>query len=324
MQSFNHSDAERNVSTGNTNLGHLANETETTKAMKTLALSALIAAAIVGNSLVIVSVYKDINKRMRVASNHLVVNLSITDMLLAIFSLSRLIILSYIGFEWPFDGVFVVFSCKAHNFFIVHLLFVSTMNFMAIAVDRFVAVFFPLSAIMKGKLLYLIIAATWLIPFCFFAFYWKMMDVEVRLGITVCYANVLEVFPTVKDFVNFQTAQNIVLTGVTLAITVVLYAAIGVKLFHRRLPGHQHENYLVQSEVVARQVVRMMATVVIVFCICWCPLWITSSICDINPLHKVCRNPDAKFAKYVLAYSNSAGDYPLYLPSFLGELLHEF
>ena len=187
MQTFNHSDAERNVSTGNINLGHLAYETETTKAIKTLALSTLIAAAIFGNSLVIASVYKSINKRMRVASNYLVVNLSITDTFLAIFSLSRLIILTYIGFY----GVFGVFSCKAHNFFIVHLLFVSTMNFMAIAVDRFVAVIFPFSAVMKGKLLYLIIAATWLIPFCFFAFYWKMMDLEVRLGITVCYANVL-------------------------------------------------------------------------------------------------------------------------------------
>ena len=63
----------------------------------------------------------------------------------------------------------------------------------------------------------------------------------------------------------------------------------------------------------------MMATVVIVFCICWCPLWITSSICDINPLHKVCGNPDAKFVKYVLAYSNSAITpfiYPFFSANF--------
>lgn len=72
-----------------------------------------------------------------------------------------------------------------------------------------------------------------------------------------------------------------------------------------------------------------MATVVIVLCICWCLLWITSSICDINPLHKVCRNPDAKFVKYVLAYSNSAITlfiYPFFSANFrmsFKRILHE-
>lgn len=166
----------------------------------------MIAATIVGNFLVVASVYKNINKRMRVVSNYLVVNLSIADMLLAIFSLSRLIFFIHIGFEWPFVGGFGVFGCKAHNFFIVHLLFVSTLNFMAIAMDRFVAVYFPFSTVMKGKLLYFISTVTWIIPTCFFAFYCKMMNLEVRLGITVCYANVLTVFPTVEDFHDFQTA----------------------------------------------------------------------------------------------------------------------
>ena len=319
MEALNSSVTARNVSAGKTYLGNLADESETTKAIKTVALSTLIAAAIFGNSLVVASVYKNINKRMRAASNYLVVNLSVADMLLAIFSLSRLIFLVHIGFEWPFVGNFGVFSCKAHNFFIVHLLFVSTLNFMAIAIDRFVAVYFPFSTIMKEKLLYFIIVATWVIPACFFAFYWKMMNLEVRLGITVCYANVLAVFPTVEDFQDFQTAQEIILTGFTLAVTVALYVAIGVKLFRRRLPGNQEENNVTQSEVVARRVVRMMASVVLVFCVCWSPLWVLSASCRINPRQNVCRNPEARFVKFVVAYSNSAITpfiYPLYSANF--------
>lgn len=306
LESLNSSEAGRNVSTGNTNLGRVADDTETTKTIKTVVLSALIATAVFGNVLVIASVYANLNKRMRVVSNYLVVNLSIADMFLAIFCLSRLIMLTYLGFEWPFDGVFGEFSCKAHNFFIFHLLFVSTMNFMAIAIDRFVAVFFPLSAIMKGKLLYFVITATWIIPGCFFAFYWKMMKLQVRRGITVCFADVLDVFLTFEDFHNFQTAQNVVLTGITLAITVGLYVAIGVKLTQRRPPGNQQEDTVAQSEAVARHVVRMMVTVVMVFCMCWSPLWILSIICKINPRHRVCGNPNANFLKFVIAYSNSA------------------
>lgn len=130
MAAINYSYAERNLSSpGNTNLGNIADDSETTKAVKTFVLSSLIAVAISGNSLVIASVYRNINKRMRVASNFLVVNLSIADFFLAIFSLSRLIGLTYIGFEWPFGGVFGLISCKAYNFFIAFLLYVSTINF---------------------------------------------------------------------------------------------------------------------------------------------------------------------------------------------------
>ena len=123
-------------SSDNTYLEIAADDIETTKAIKTLVLSTLIAIAIFGNSLVIASVYKNINKRMRVVSNYLVDNLSIADIFLAIFSLSRLIVLTYRGYEWPFDGVFGVIICKANNFFIVHLLCVSTMNLMVMAIDR--------------------------------------------------------------------------------------------------------------------------------------------------------------------------------------------
>lgn len=88
MAAINYSYAERNLSSsGNTNLGNIADDSETTKAVKTFVLSSLIAVAISGNSLVIASVYRNINKRMRVASNFLVVNLSIADFFLAIFSL---------------------------------------------------------------------------------------------------------------------------------------------------------------------------------------------------------------------------------------------
>lgn len=249
MAAINYSYAERNLSSpGNTKLGNIADDSETTKAVKTFVLSSLIAVAISGNSLVIASVYRNINKRMRVASNFLVVNLSIADFFLAIFSLSRLIGLTYMGFEWPFGGVFGLISCKAYNFFIAFLLYVSTMNFMAIAFDRFVAVFFPLSGIMKGKLLYFVISLTWIIPGCFFSFFWKMMNIEVRLGIIVCYANVLAVFPSVKAFFNFLFAQYIIVISIPIATTIALYAAIGVKLRQRRPPGNQQEVSVVHSE----------------------------------------------------------------------------
>ena len=69
---------------------------------------------------------------------------------------------------------------------------------MVMANDIFAAVFFPLSLIMKGKLLHFVIAATSVFTGCLFAFYWKMINIEVQLGVAVCYANVFEVFPTVQ------------------------------------------------------------------------------------------------------------------------------
>lgn len=261
---------------------------------------------------------------MHVASNYLVVNLSIIDMFLAMFSLSRMITLVYVGYEWLADGGFGLFLCKAHHFFIIQLLFASAMNFMAIAIDRFVAVFFPLSDIMKGKLLYFVIAATWLIPSILFGFYWKIMAIQVRGGTTVCFANVLEVFSTVDDFYNFKIAESIIVTVVTLAITIGLYVAIGLKLYLRRLPGNQQEINTRHSEAVARRVVRMMVTVVFVYCLCWSPHWIINTICNfIDPRRNVCTNPNAGFVKLVVAYSNSAIT-PFIYPIFSGNFRSSF
>ncbi|KAJ7379101.1 hypothetical protein OS493_018900 [Desmophyllum pertusum] len=147
-----------------------------------------------------------------------------------------------------------------------------------------------------------------------------MMEIEVRGGTTVCFANVLEVFPTVEDFYKFKIAENIIITGVTLAITVGLYVAIGVKLLLRRLPGDQQEVNTRHSEAVARRVVRMMVCVVLVFCLCWSPNWILSTVCNfIDPRRKVCRDPNAGFVKLVVAYSNSAITpfiYPIFSENF--------
>lgn len=313
-----------NFSNVKPNLGNLAKDTDLTKAIKTFALSLVIATSIFGNSLVVLSVYKNLNKRMQVASNYLVVNLSIADMFLSILSLSRMIALVYVGYEWLVDGGFGLFLCKAHHFFIIQLLFVSTLDFMAIAIDRFVAVFFPLSEIMKGKLLNIVIAMTWLIPSCLFAVYWKIMEIEVRGGTTVCFANVLEVFPTVESFYEFKITENIVITGVTLATTVGLYIAIGVKLFLRRLPGNQQDINTRQSEAVARRVVRMMVTVVFVFCLFWSPYWIIDIICNFtDPGANVCRDPNAAYVKLVVAYSNSAVT-PFIYPIFSGNFRSSF
>lgn len=325
MSLYTESNANKsNFSTVKPNLGSLANGTEIARAVKTFVLSTLIAASIFGNSLVVASVYKNVNKRMHVTSNYLVVNLSIADMFLAIFSLSCLIAHVYVGYEWLVEGGFGLFLCKAQHFFIIQLLFVSTLNFMVIAIDRFVAVFFPLSEIMRGKLLYFIIAATWIIPGIVFAFYWKVMDMEVRGGTTVCFANVLEIFSTVDDFYAFKIAEYVIVTGVTLAIAVGLYVAIGIKLFLRRLPGNQHETNMRQSEAVARRVVRMMVTVVLVYCLCWSPQWIISIICNfIDRKRDVCRNPTAAFVKLVIAYSNSAIT-PFIYPIFSGNFRFSF
>ena len=105
------------------------------------------------------------------------------------------------------------------------------------------------------------------------------MNIEVRLGLQVCHAaNVLEVFPTVQAFFNFQIAERIVVIG----LTVGLCAAIGVKHLQRRLLGIQRDINVAQSEMVTRRVVRMMASAVSVYCMCWRSTWIFSSICAIN------------------------------------------
>ncbi|XP_078362159.1 cholecystokinin receptor type A-like isoform X2 [Oculina patagonica] len=85
-------------------------DTDLTKAIKTFIYCVIILGSLVGNSLVILVVYK--RKRMRTTTNFMIVNMAVSDLLFAIFTTPPSIRTVYVGEDLLVGGITAELICK--------------------------------------------------------------------------------------------------------------------------------------------------------------------------------------------------------------------
>ena len=132
------------------------------KICKTFAYCLLLVVSLIGNTLIIMVVYRD--DKMKTTTNLLIVNMAVSDLLVPIFAMPRANVeIIYGNLRWLIDGAFGEVLCKLTAFFQDISTLVSVQTLVAIAVDRFYAVWFPLKAAqIKPKVRYVILLI-WLI-----------------------------------------------------------------------------------------------------------------------------------------------------------------
>ncbi|KAL9974616.1 hypothetical protein ACROYT_G011674 [Oculina patagonica] len=115
------------------------------KVCKTLAYCLLLVVSLMGNTLIIMVVYRD--DKMKTTTNLLIVNMAVSDLLVPIFAMPRANVeILYGNLRWLIDGGFGEALCKLTAFFQDISTAVSVQTLVAIAFDRFYAVWFPLKA----------------------------------------------------------------------------------------------------------------------------------------------------------------------------------
>ena len=137
-------------------------------------------ASLVANILVIAVVYKNINGRMRNASNTFIVNMCIADLFITMWNLPRMITKIYIGFEIPFGAETVrTVICKFANVAPHVPITVSVETFMLIAIHRFAAVLFPFKKPFSQKKnnIYITLAVIWVLPLAIYSIFIHMSEV---------------------------------------------------------------------------------------------------------------------------------------------------
>ena len=296
------------------------------KVFKVLACAVVIVLSLVGNFLTIGSVYQNVNRRMRTVSNYLIVNLSMADLLITVCNVPRLISIVLVGYEWLVSGTFGLLVCKINSAVPFISLLVSTLSFAFIALDRFLAVFFPLRRPMTGKIMVGIIIFTWILPCCAYYLlfrYAKLLDLN---GKTYC-ANAIirDLLKTNENYRTYLICDFVITTGIPLFTTLALYTAVGVKMCTRKTPGNQTAAGTARNRTVNRKVISMLTTVVIVFCICWMPSWVAITSCLTTPSPHFCNSISFHFARYFMSYANSAITpyiYPIFNQNFRAGYLH--
>lgn len=278
----------------------------------------IIIGSVCGNLLVCLAI--GLNKRLRKTTNYFIFSLAISDLLTALLSMPFDVEDNFTHLGWR-KGEFM---CNFRVFMYLIAAPTSLLNLMAVSLDRFFAISWPLKyyTVMKPKIALLVIAMIWLYTLTFTTVgmvSWPYSERSVTNG--QCRFNIHPYYSGVNSAVNF------ILPAV---ITCVIY-------FNIYMIARKHAKRIAKQEASLPPVLscsnedsgamtsekkrisknikaaKTIAIIVSTFLLCWMPLTLTSMIgvfCGKKCFFRVSLQLWRVFL--VLAYANSAMNPILY------------
>ncbi|XP_078659913.1 neuromedin-K receptor-like [Branchiostoma floridae x Branchiostoma belcheri] len=232
-------------------------------ALWTLPYTAIVLAAIVGNSIVIWIVFAHAN--MRTVTNYFLVNLAFADVSIASFNTIFTFTFSVTG-DWYYGK----FYCYFMNFVPTTAVSASIYTLTAICLERYIAIVHPLKPRMSRMCAKSVIAAIWLcaatvnVPLCVYSHFYTFTYGEEEWS--VCR------FQWPNDNVQFWYDVGLMIVNyfMPLLVMAVAYTIVGFTLWAGKIPGEATQRHVEQMKA-KRRVVKMMVIVVVTFCVCWLP-----------------------------------------------------
>ncbi|KAL9973476.1 hypothetical protein ACROYT_G019942 [Oculina patagonica] len=227
--------------------------------------------SLVGNAVVIKAVRR-IGRALRRKVHYLfIVNLSVADLLFALEMTPMICVHMLLDSAWLIQGRLGNFLCKFDVFLSAVLILISNLTILAIAVEKFLGIFFPLRTFVSKKRAYFIMASTWLVSglYCAPLFYFAYLVKGTEDGKFTCF--VCMGCEKVARWFLFQT----VLLAAGFIITLALYSAISIKIWLRKTPGIQLYEVQRKGQAKKHKALKMLTMLVFVFYVSFIPFWIS-------------------------------------------------
>ena len=219
-----------------------------------------------GNILIIIIVNK--NRDLRKTINYFIVNMALSDLVLTLIVLpveiSRLVTDSL---HWHLSGILGLICCKLFYFASSVSLVVSAESLVWIAIDRFVAVVFPMKlGLISGRTRSIAIVSTWMCA-GFFSCPLLIISKLVASGSDiVCGETNIESYLLNKDSAieAYVWFQFVLLIIAPLVVTTVLYTAIAITLILQKralasTPPNAQRNAMKKRTKAIKMAVAIMA-----------------------------------------------------------------
>jgi len=231
------------------------------------AYACLVLASLFGNSVIIHIIRTD--NSMKNATSYLILNQACADLVITMANTMGVIHHSSMNKLW-FRGLLGLLSCKLCFVIIFCPPIFSVSILSTIAIERFYAVARPFRFSPISKHLKKIIFVLWVFCFVTSLPFIEKENFQIINEFSFCsLAYILEDFTILK---MLAVSLNVLLP---LAVVLVLYTAVCLKLWSREVPGEGSNQNAQQAEAVktARKVTLMMITIVILYILCWLPLF---------------------------------------------------
>ena len=268
---------------------------------KTLAYFTIMFVSLAGNILIICVVFT--KRRMRTVTNYLIVNMALSDLLITAFNMPPTIITQ--DFYW-FGGIHGEILCKLLPFIQALSVASSVLTLTAIAIDRFFAIVFPTKRYISFRVGYGMIAATWIAGGIVNAPLFYAQKVVLREENEFVCRESWSPLPE-RAAKDFTITLFLAFYVIPLVVMSVLYSFLIHKLWHRKIPGNPSIHNTQQADKIKKKVLKMLVTVVIIFALCWLPIYISQFIIFFAFESFPCGPPAwFLFLGYFLGHANSA------------------
>ena len=238
----------------------------------TIGYSLILIVSLAGNSAIGVIFYKTPSLQ-RQPINHLIVNMAMSDLVFPLITVPWFLVRFYTSpvDHWLIGGPFGQAFCKLIVYVPEVSYGVSCQSLVLIAVDRFVAVVFPLrSTVISRKLFPFVITATWIFALAFYSPWLNSAKVDELKKHSVCSA--IKMSDQIKSWQIAVAITNYIIIIITIVLLVILYSIIVIKLKLQTRPGEQSNNAEKKRAKRNRKVLRMACAIVLAFSLCCVPM----------------------------------------------------
>ncbi|XP_067139073.1 tachykinin-like peptides receptor 86C [Centruroides vittatus] len=228
----------------------------------------MVTVAVIGNTIIMWIIIA--HRRMRTVTNYFLLNLSIADFMMATFN----VIFNFVFMlesHWPFGLTYCIFTGFVANVTISTSIF----TMMVMSIDRYMAIVRPLTPRMSRKTVCLIIITIWCMSTILALptlLYSTVVSFKYNFGErTLC----LMLWPdghmaTSKKEYWYNVVFLLVTYVIPMILMAITYSRMGSVLWGSARIGEttDRQETLIRSK---QKVVKMLATVIMLFGICWLP-----------------------------------------------------
>ena len=226
-----------------------------------------------GNTLIVIIVFR--HRDLRKTINYFIVNMAVSDLLYSLVLIPVYITESITdSWHWRVSGSLGSMLCKVFHFSSAACLLVSVQSLVWIAIDRFVAVVFPIKiGFISSKIRTVAIVSTWVLALVFY-FPWLVISelVQQRNNTFCLLVNMQSLFFNEEAREGYYWLHVIIRCLAPLLLITVLYTAIVVTLKRQSKAFTDAARCQIQRALKKRRQATQMAVVIIVlFYICVIP-----------------------------------------------------
>ncbi|XP_077999722.1 RYamide receptor-like [Glandiceps talaboti] len=222
--------------------------------------------AIVGNVTVILVL--SCSGRSRTDLNSFIINLAASDVTMAIFGIPFSYVQAMLG-HW----IFARMLCKIVVFMQQVSVTSSIYTLVAIGVDRYYAVVYPMKKRMSKYSSRITIVVIWIVGLSMSVVqlvyvYTKEYPISSSSIVVLCD----EWWPRKKSGIFYEFFILTFVYIIPLCVLVFTYLEVARRLWGRHIPGNAHRSRDITYYRSKKKVIKMLAIIVVLFGLCWLPL----------------------------------------------------